>query len=291
MSSPETRAPLLFALRRALRPLTQLLIRAGISFEEFADLSCGVYVESAIRDVDHATRPSRERIAVMTGLTRKQVDYFVENEGMLPEANPTLRAVLTEVLHKWHTTPEYVGPYGIPLELEFAKPAGRCFRSLVALVHPTTNPVSALDELLRIGAVAPTGGRHYRVITRSLMVPEALSLEVIEHFGERLSRLGATLEYNMDPKYADRRLERRVSADRGLPPELVQEFEKYARGRVMHFLSDLDNWLASQASEEADSGKRVDAGVNVFFYIEPSNKEDGLASLVSGPEIKARLNR
>ena len=59
-----------------------------------------------------------------TGVSRHQVDYYVENEGALPAADPTLTNILTEVLQKWHTDPQYVGPYGIPLELEFEVPGG-----------------------------------------------------------------------------------------------------------------------------------------------------------------------
>ena len=45
---------LLVALRRILRPIVGILIRAGIRFEEFSDVARGVFVESAIRDgLDH----------------------------------------------------------------------------------------------------------------------------------------------------------------------------------------------------------------------------------------------
>lgn len=280
VSSGDLRSYLVYALRRALRPIARILIRAGVRFDEFANLARGVYVETAIRD-GGGRLPSRPRIAAVTGLSCRQVDKYIDSEGALPLADPTAMALAVEVLHKWHSTPEYAGPYGIPLELAFDTPPDRCIRSLVALVMPNVDPRIALEELLHVGAVAPAGGLHFRAVSRSLMLPDPASPQVIEHVGSTLSRLGATLEYNMDPRHAEKRLERRVSADRGLPPDLIPEFEKYARGRAADFLVDLDNWLAPYAAEEIDGSDRVDAGVNVFLYVDWPGADGPLASLLA----------
>jgi hypothetical protein len=280
VSSGDIRSQLLYALRRVLRTLARQLIRAGIRFEEFAELARGVYVETAIRDCIEPKVPSRGRIAGVTGLTRKQVDTYIENDGALPLVDPALMvmaAMAIEVLHKWHSTPEYAGPYGIPLELQFDTPPERCIRSLVSLVMPTADPRAALEELLRIGAIVPSGDMHFRAASRTLVMP---SLQLIEHFGTTLSRMAATLEYNMDHRNSAKRLERYVSADQGLPAELIPEFEKFARNRALDFLIELDNWLAPYVSDEAESADRVETGVNVFLYADPGTPAIAPTSLV-----------
>ena len=282
MSSSNLRGHILYALRRALRPIARILVRAGVRFDEFADLARGVYIETAIRDgSERQLVPTRMRITGVTGLPRRQVDNYVESEGALPQADATATALAIEVLHKWHSTPEYAGPYGIPLELEFDNPPGRCIRSLVALVMPKADPRIALEELLHTGAVVASGGQHFRAVSRSLMLPDPGSPQVIEHVGRTLSRLGATLEYNRNPQHPEKRLERRVSADRGLPPELLPEFEKFVRSRANDFLVDLDNWLAPYASEDSDGSDRVDTGVNVFQYVDSPVSDGPLASLLA----------
>jgi hypothetical protein len=282
MSSSEVHSYLLYALRRALRPIARLLIRAGVRFDEFAHLARGVYVETAIRD-SHAAAgiPSRARIAVVTGITRRSVDNYINNEGTLPLADPTLAHLATEVLQKWHSIPEYAGPYGIPLDLEFDAPADRCIRGLVTLVMPEADPHAVLGELLHTGAVAQSGDRHFRAVSRSFMIPDPASPQVIEHIGRTMSRLAATLEYNMDPRFPEKRLERRVAAARGLAPEQIPEFEKFARDRAIDFLVELDNWLAPYASDEADDSERVDAGVNVFLYVESRANEGPVKPLIA----------
>lgn len=284
MSSREIPRYFNYALRRVLRPIARLLIRAGIRFDEFAHLARGVYVETAIRDGTGVPRiPSRARIAAFAGITRRQVDNYIDNEGALPLADPTLMRLAVEVLQRWHSMPEYAGPYGIPRELQFDTPPDRCIRSLVALVTPKADPRAVLYELLHTGAVAEAGERHFRAVSRSFMMPDPASPQVIEHVGRTLSRLGATLEYNMDPRHPEKRLERRVVADRGLPLELVPEFEKFARSRAADFLVDLDNWLARYASEEAGFSDRVETGLNVFLYVESPVAEVPLSSLLAEP--------
>jgi len=290
MSSDDVRHHVHYALRRVLRPVARLLIRAGIRFNEFAELARGVYVETAIRDgIEKPKMPSRARIAGVTGLTQRRVDRYIDNEGALPSADPAqmaIAAIAIEVLHKWHSTPEYAGPYGIPLELEFDTPSDRCIRSLVAAVMPEADPQIALGELLRIGAIASSGDKHFRAISRSFVRPLA---QLVEHFGRTLARLAATLEYNMDPRNQAKRLERNVAVDQGLPVELVPEFEKFARTRALDFLVDLDNWLAQYRSDETEDTDRVETGVNVFLYADPRTPEVAPASFFGVPNGPLKL--
>jgi hypothetical protein len=288
--TPTSGNQLLYALRRVLRPIIRILIRAGIRFDEFAELARGVYIESAIRDgLEHASSLTRARISVVTGVTRQQVNYYIDNDGALPSASPTLAGVLVEVLQKWHTDPQYVGPYGIPLELEFEMASGRSFRSLVAMVDRTVSPGIALEELLRVGSVTYSGEKHFRAVSRYFMMPEPMSPQQVEYFGNTLTRLAQTLEFNMNPRNSEKRLERFVVADRGLPAEILPQFASYARDRTSEFLLDLDNWLTPYSSaEDSDPSPRVATGLNVFLYVDPPAEHQELATLAQ-PADEPRL--
>jgi hypothetical protein len=217
-----------------------------------------------------------------TGVSRHQVDYYVDNEGALPVADPTLTNILTEVLQKWHTDPQYVGPYGIPLELEFEVPgAGRCIRNLVAMVNSKVSPGIVLEELISVGSVTYSGEKHFRATSRYFMMPEPMSPPQIEYFGNTLTRLTETLEFNMNPGNSTKRLERFVVADRGLPIDVVPKFEAYAREKAIELLLDLDNWLTPYSTAGlSEDATRVPTGLNVFLYVEPAPDERPLQALV-----------
>lgn len=280
--SSDARKQLLYAVRRVLRPIVRLLIRVGMSFDEFADVARGAYLESAIREHPEGIPPTRDRIAFVTGLLREQVDYYTDTAGALPVAGPTLARLVIEVLHKWHTDPKYVGPYGIPLELEFDTPHDRSIQSLVKDIAPIANPGKVLEELLRAGSVAHSGEKHYRAVRRWVINPVALSPLSIEYFADALTHLAQTIEHNFNLVDTEsKRLERRVFADRGLPSKLLPSFEAYARERANQFLLDVDDWIAHSVSADfKGSGSKVDAGVNVFLYVEPASEGQSLSSLV-----------
>lgn len=285
MNSDLTHRHTLLALRRILMPLARLLMRAGIRFDDFDRIARETFLESAIRDYKHKGVPSRKRIAALTGLNSRQVDEYIENGQKAFPIDLTHTAILIEVLHRWHTVPEYGGPYGIPLELEFSDPPDRCIRSLVALVNPNANPHAILTELLRTGAILQCGKNRFRTPSRFLMSTDPASPTLIERFGMRVSQLATTLEYNMNPKHVEKQLDRGVYADRGLPSNLAPAFESYVRTKAANFILELDNWLAYHAqSEESlpDEPCQFNVGVGAFLHVEPpSTKQEPLASLVT----------
>lgn len=269
--SLDTRRHFLHALRRVLRPIIRLLIRHGIGYAEFADVARGAFVESAIRCWDsQRPKPTREQIAQITGIPRQRVSHYVDDENALPNASPTLANVLVEVLHKWHTDPRYLNADGTPTNLELDVPSGSSFRSLVAEVNDKVSAEAVLDALLHANSVTHSTDDRIRATRRCFIWPQG-DLARIEHFGTALSQLIGTYEYNLNiAQTEDRRLERSVFADNGLPAKLLPQFQAHATERTDHFLLDIDDWLARSADSDTNHlGPRIAAGVNVFLYVDP----------------------
>src|SRR5262245_996730 len=265
-----SRDQLLYAFRRVLRPLIRILVRSGVRYDDFLDLVRGVYVETAIRDgLGDARKPTRAKVSISTGVPRRDVDRFIDNDGALPAAPKTLTATLSEILNKWHTDPHFVGPYGIPLELEVRSNKSRSFAELVTAVDPAAPVHDVLEELVRLRTVVWSGDTHVRTVSRAFIPIEEMSAAQLEFFGNALTRLANTLQYNMDRRHSEKRLERSVISDRGLPGNVVPVFQKLVRERVSELLVELDNWLSpySAEGEPGDNFERV--GLAVFQFIDP----------------------
>jgi hypothetical protein len=268
---PKTpREQLLDTYRRVLRPLIRILIRADVRYDEVLELIKRVYVESAVRDgLGDGVPLTRARVSVTTGVSRRDVDRIVDKEDDLPPIGKTMTRTLMEILHKWHTDPQFVGPYGIPLELEMNSPKGRSFRELANFVNPLVSAQDALNELVRLRAVVISGEAHFRAVSRALKPVEEMSPAQLEFFGNALTRLADTVRFNIDPQHTNKRLEQSVISDHGLPKEKVPEFEKYAREKVMDLLFDLDNWLSPYSTKDnphTEPAERV--GVAVFQFVD-----------------------
>jgi hypothetical protein len=280
-----SRDQLLYSFRRVLRPLIRILVRSGVRYDEFLDLVRGVYVETAVRDgLGDGTKLTRSKVSLSTGVPRRDVDRFIDNDGALPVAPKTLTATLSEILNKWHTDPQFVGPYGIPLELEVRSQKARSFSELVHAVDPVVSIHDVLDELVRLRTVVWSGDTHVRTISRAFIPVEEMSPAQLEFFGNALTRLANTLQYNLDKRNAEKRLERSVISDRGLPSSVVPVFEKHVREKVSELLIDLDNWL-SPYSAEGDTGAEFErVGLAVFQFVDPVTDKTPLRDRVSAEQ-------
>jgi hypothetical protein len=284
-----SRDHLLYAFRRVLRPLIRILVRSGVRYDEFLELVRGVYVESAVRDgLGDGSVPTRAKISVSTGVPRRDVDRFIDNDGALPPVTKSLAATLSEVLNMWHTDPQFVGPYGIPLELEVNSQKNRSFLELVSVVNPAANAHDVLDELMRFRAVVWSGDTHVRTISRACIPVEEMSPAQLELFGNALTRLANTLQFNLDRLNAEKRLERSVISDRGLPKDVLPIFEKHVRERVSELLVDLDNWLSQYSVEDQQGAGFERVGVAVFQFVEPVADETALRDRVAAQDDDPR---
>jgi hypothetical protein len=279
--SDDARSHLFHAFRKVLRPLVKILIRAGVRHDEFAEVIKGVYVESAIRDGIGRDGPlTRARVSLTTGVPRRDVDRYIDNESLLKPPPPTHTTTLTEVLHLWHTDPVYLGPYGIPLEIDFDSTPGRNFVELVARVDLTSDPLILLDDLTRAGVVLRSGEKYFKVTSRTFVMPEPMSPAMLEHLGNALGHLANTLQHNMDRAGASKRLERSVFADNGLEPEVLEEFDRFARARVQQLISDVDDWLAKKSPTDASRTDLVSTGISIFHYIDAASQQKSLSDLI-----------
>ncbi len=151
---------LLSAFRVLLRPLVRILLRHGISYAEFAEIVKAVYVEVAVTDFKvEGKRGTKSRIAVITGLTRKEVSRVVESaKGDSDESKSNLNRV-ARVLAGWHTDTDFTGPYGMPLEVRYEEVAlagEPTFSDIGSSYSGDMSPRSMLDELMWVGAVRET---------------------------------------------------------------------------------------------------------------------------------------
>lgn len=268
---------LLAAYRRFMRPLVRILIRHGISYSEFADVLKAVFGEVADEDFGlPGRRQSQSRIAILTGLTRKEVAKLKGSDyGRNVHEKRDVHRV-ARVLVGWHQDPQYTGPYGVPLEVPFeASDAEVSFTELVRRYSGDMAPRAMLDELLRVGAVQEVENGWFKVTTRSY-IPESLAPEALSRLATVVEQFINTVEVNLNKERPGAgRFERIVLSDHGLSPDQMVEFDKLIRIKGQLLLEELDDWLSSQPPPTPD--EKVITGVGIYHFIQD---EDGAAALL-----------
>lgn len=268
---PETdlKLAVLAAYKRLLKPLVRILIRNNVSFAEFSEIAKDVYVDVAAADFKPPDKNvTQDRIAILTGLTKKEVARLINERGKNQGDYASNLNRVTRILSGWHTDPGFTGPYGLPLDVPYDQPSDRSFCELVRRYTSDTPARAMLDELLRIGVVREADGGRYKVLTRTYL-PTADAPESLDRLGTAVSNFVETMDFNRTEDDPERKLfERTVVADTGLRPAELSLFQAYVRERGQFLLEELDDWLSKRhpPSESEKSGS-FDTGVGIFHYI------------------------
>ncbi len=262
---------LLAAFRVLMGPLVRILLRQGISYAEFSEVAKAVYVEVALKDFKVSGRKAtRTRIAVMTGLTRKEVKRVIDEAVKERFELKTSFNRLGRVLVGWHTDANFTGPYGMPLELQYetGNPNEPTFSVLVRRHSGDMSPRSILDELVRVGAIRETEVGWFRVMRREY-IPEAQGAHTFERTGVVVRNFVNTVEFNMTKLAPGKgRFERHVTADDGIRREDLPRFDHYLRERCQVLLEEIDNWLAGLPKPDPKKGDEViHTGIGIYHYM------------------------
>jgi hypothetical protein len=264
------RAQLIFSFRKILKPLIRILLRAGIPYLEFREVIKGAYVEAAVRDgiPGHKGPLTRIVLADYTGVPIADINRFIDDDSLLAPPNTTNEAIVTEVLHIWCTDSFYLGPYGMPLELDFEETPGRNLTTLIYKADPTANPKVILDDMVEYGMIKQVGIHHYRALSRSNLFNDIMTPQALEYFGRTITDLTNTLEHNIAAESGGaKRLERSVVADGGMPEYALPEFEALLKDKVQKLLVDIDDWLSTNKVHWVAPGRIVQTGLTAFHYV------------------------
>ena len=271
---------LLQALRQMLKPLVKLFISQGVTHAEFSETAKEVYVEIALKDFETSGRVNKSRIAILTGLTRKEVKNVIDR-ALQTGAQEKMYSRPERVLAGWFADPNYTGPYGIPLELPYESDAKDepSFVHLVKTYSGDMAPRQMLNELLRSGSVIEVDKR-YKAVSR-LYEPTALSPELIVRLGEIGHRFFSTAATNIEKKgQGTGYFDRLVYADEGCSDNVIALFDDYIKIRGQEFLEELDVWFSTNDKLNGPKAERKGTGLYMVHYVEAKPEHETLKALL-----------
>lgn len=251
-----------------LRPLIRILHRKGLAFGEFSLLARKVYVEMAEAALtDTGEKATSSRIAISTGLTRKEVAQLRQQDAEqlvnMARYNRSVR-----VIGAWLNDPDFNTPEGKPmtLSLQGSHPS---FESLVARYSGDMPSRAMLRELLQTGVVSQTSETTLSLMTDAY-IPQGNETEQLSILATDLALLINTINHNLVCETDERRFQRKVSYD-NLPLEVLAQFKQMVNEDAMALLVKLNTYLAQQDRDHnpATTGTgRMRAGVGIYYFEE-----------------------
>ena len=253
---------------RWLRPIARWLLKSGVTWKEFAELSRGVFVSVAAEEFGLRGRPTNvSRIALLTGMTRREVRRYRESGVETPTEDVRAEDDLnhaSRVLAGWHLDAEFIDEIGKPRALE-AKGDGATFEQLVRR-YAGDIPVTALiKELVRSNSIERTQDGCYRALRRFYM-PRAMDGQAVERAGAVIADLATTVEHNLTRDAAEPpRFEGRAQ-NRHVDPRQLPAFRAFMEREGQAFLERCDEWLSAHEAQQVDGAPvaTLRLGVGVF---------------------------
>jgi hypothetical protein len=278
-----------------LVPLARLVMKRGLSFGELAELLKRAYVEAARR---HFSVPGQKltisRIAVLTGLTRKEASRIVwADEIPLEEVERGRVNRAARVMTAWAQESDFQDARGTPASLPFDSEDGPSVSEIVRRHGADVTPRAVLDELVRVGVVRELKNGTYKPVERAY-IPHSDPAEKLSILGTDVADLIASIDHNLGMSLDEslgKNLEhaqgepfyqRKVAYDR-LPAEYLPELRALVRREAQALLERLDREMSVQDQDdspqpEARATRR--AMIGIYYFEEEERKghderEDG----------------
>lgn len=264
--SDKLRTALAAAVVRVLRPLVRAVLRSGMSYKAFNDLVKWVYVDVSMKEFTIPGRKnSKSRVAVLTGLTRREVDRLVRMEEP-KEGTPERYNRAARVLSGWAEDPKFRAADDQPAVLVIEGDGG--FTELVRMYSGNQPYRAVLDELVRVGSVERVGSEHVRLLKAYYEpVSGKQEEEKLNILGIATGDLLETIAYNI--RRTDGHAFYQQEIYERVPAAKLPELRELIRRHCDQFAVKTDRMLYSHLGlDNGVSTKPTDkrAGVGVYYF-------------------------
>ena len=186
------------AFQLVLRPVVKVLLRYGIGYNAFAETVKTVFVDVGSSEFGIRGRPTNiSRVAVMTGLTRKEVRRLRSKIENGDDALKVRTTPITEILTRWHSETDFLDRKGRPSALHFSE-GSSSFSELVKRFGGDVPPGAMRTELKRMQLVDEHDDGSLSVKSRALR-PQNSTDNLLTSLVHCAYPLLATIARNTEP--------------------------------------------------------------------------------------------
>jgi hypothetical protein len=264
-----SRTGLQAAVRKLLPPLVRILLRNGMAAKSFHELVKHAYVQIARDEFGISGKPATmSRIAILTGLTRKEVQALLDMPVQREEHYGQEYNRAARVITGWLRDSDFGDGNGHPIPLRILGKR-RSFSALVKRYSGDIPVRAMLDELVRVGAVKQLRDGRIGLVVRGY-IPQKGMDQQLTILGQDAADLMDTIDHNLYRNPSRPRIQRKVMYD-NVPAESANAFKAVAESRSQEMLEGLDRWLSHRDRDINPTVKgtgRVRVGVGLYHFEE-----------------------
>lgn len=266
MDKTEISHTMMAASIRILTPLVKLLLRYGITYAAFSEMSKKIFYEVAKNEFSIAgKKQTHSRISTITGLSRKEVARIES----LPEKTNELNTMginrAARVISGWVKDSDFLTVDGEPTDLPF-EGGTNSFSHLVKRYSGDITARTIADELSRVDAITTTGNGLIKLNKRAY-VASASDQEKLTILGADVCDLIKTIDHNIE--YPDQlHFQRKVSYNY-IPSEKITQLKQELSRISQLSLEAMDKVLSEHqviANAENETAKNSRLGVGIYYF-------------------------
>ncbi|MGB5257437.1 MAG: DUF6502 family protein [Woeseiaceae bacterium] len=253
-----------------MRPIVRILLRYGIGYREFAEVTKTAFVDIASSDFGIRGRPTNiSRIAVMTGLTRKEVRR-IKDKIATGDALVSVRTTpFEDVLHQWHAQSDFTDSAGNPKPLRFAGNTSS-FTDLVKRFGGDIPAGAMRTEMKRVGVIKEDDSGLLTVVNRTYR-PESDQETLITILVRSVYPLLSNVAHNTNPDREGATWVNRVAHTTSLRMTDSKQLHRITKDRIVDFVEAIDDIFIAYESLQDDvkiDPSRSAVAVGVFYFEE-----------------------
>lgn len=254
------------AVSALLRPLVRILLRNNIPLGTFTDLAKRIYVDVALNEFALPDRkPSISRVALLTGLSRKEVLRVTRMPLLTDNMSVDLHDRAARIIGGWVRDPRFQDCDGKPAPLPFDGETAS-FTQLVREFSGDIPPRAVLDELSRVGLTTRSEDGSVSLLAPAFL-PQT-DADKLHILGSDVADQIRTIDHNLTALPGTAFFQRKVCYHY-FPADHLAALKQLTVLKSQNLLEEVDRWLADHDSQDPapdDIGRHRRVGISIYYF-------------------------
>ena len=249
------------AIISILKPLIRILLRNGIAYGTFADISRKVYVDIGFEEAQRqGQKQTISNVSILTGINRKEVKRL--HEALTFDAgDQSLRKFnrIVRVLGGWQHDLEFLDDDHEPKDLLLEGESGS-FTSLVKRFSGDMPVVAMLNALIDSGNIKVIDNGNIQLINSNYM-PAADSEKKLAILGIDTAEFIETIDHNITLEHPENSWFQRKASNTRVSKSALAKIKQRINKKAQQLLEDFDSDFSENEADNDDDSQAVSIGI------------------------------
>jgi len=251
---------------RILQPLIRILLRNGVAYGTFADITRKIYVDCGFEEAKRSKQKQTvSNVSIITGINRKEVKRLkeslsVDTDNSLKKFNRIVR-----VLAGWQHDEEFLDKDHEVKDLLLEGDTGS-FTSLVRKYSGDMPVVAMLNALIDSGNIEVIDNGNIQLINPNYL-PKTDSDEKLNILGIDTAEFIETIDHNITIEHPEDAWFQRKASNTKVKITALPKIKQRINKKAQQLLEDIDADFSENETEKEDENCSVSFGI--YFSQKP----------------------